>query len=490
MFGWVNPNAVISRKGARVAIALSFTVLASASMCIGTTSDALQKAQALDRSFDYKNALIEYDRVLEVDRSNKAALRGRAHCLVGLDQPKQALKIYDQLLKSDHNPSLISERAMALYGGHELEKAMTAWTEALKDRPHHPGPLKWRAVALMGQGQFKKALSDLDEFVMCCPDSWIARSCRAVARAAVGDYAGSLEDLNRYLYIKRNVSFHIRYSAQRADVEDKAQPGPIAPPEMQINVEQARLLREAIVRKLGRDTPASFRAQAVLSFFEHDYRRALTELSKVKDSGADGASLLAMRSICDRAIGANDEAIKLAKQAIGLMPDARVYYDTLDGAYFVADKREESLQELKKFASKRPNDPAIMLTQAAVNSQLGNRDQARVILTQLLSLKPSSVDALVMRADLYKADLQNDKAAADFARAKQLDPKNGKAIEGLGFAYYEMNQLDRAAENFELAASLGYDLRRVYTARALCLDKQGKAAMAAKLRAESSELAL
>ncbi len=474
---------------ARILLA-SLAVFSFSQSGCGTAGDALSKAQALDRNSDYKNALVEYDRVLSLDASNRVAMRGRAHCLVGLNQNKKALKIYDYLLQRDHDPGLVSERAVALYGGRDLNQALAGWTAALKTLPHRPNPLKWRAVVYMEQGEFKKALADLDEYVNCCPDSWTARSCRAVARAAAGDFSGSLADLSRYLYIKRNVSFHIRYSAERADLEDKAHPGPFAPPEMQLNAEQAKLLRAAIVRKLGGDTSAGLRTQALLSFFEHDYRRALSELSKVKATGVDAANLLALRSICHRAVAANDEAIKEAEQAIAIMPARRIYYEILDGAYFAAGRREDSLKALKLFATRRPNDAGIMLTQADVNSQLGERDEARAILARLLAVKPDCVDALIMRADLYKADLQNAKAIEDFSRAKELDPKNGKAIEGLGFACYEMGQVDKAAENFEIVAALGYDLKRVYVARALCLDKKGKAAMAAKLRAESVDLAL
>lgn len=490
--GVSEPNTLNIRRLNLAFGSLLICLIAIAPPAFGTTNDVMAKAQQLEREFNFQKALAEYEKILLADKNNSSALRGKAHCLVGLNQSKEALKIYDRLLNQvqDRGSVLASERAVALYSDHEATKAMDAWNDALKQTPHRPFPLKWRAIALLQQGQFKKALTDLDEYTDCCPNSWTARSCRSLARATVGDYLGSLEDLNRYIYIKRNMSFHIRYSAVRADVEDKSQPGPIAPPEMQLSSSQAALLRDGITKKLGRDSVSGLRAQAVLSFYEHDYRRALKELSKVKATGMELATLLALKSMCERATGDFAGAIKSARQAITIEPNERAFYESLDGAYFVADKREEGLQVLNAYAKENPKNVAILLTLAAVNSQLGNREQAREILNRVLAIKPNSADALMLRADMYKADLKNELAAADFAKAKQLAPKNGEAIEGLGFACYELNQIDRALENFQLAANLGYDLRRVYVATALCLDRKGKPAAANKWRIESTELGL
>jgi tetratricopeptide (TPR) repeat protein len=461
----------------------------------GTAGDIMEKAQQLERGNNFQQALTQYEKILSADRGNLQALRGKAHCLVGLNQPKDALKIYDELMTKTHGKSgaLSSERAIALYFDHEAAKAMAAWNEALKETPHRPLPLKWRAIAYMQQGQFKKALVDLDEYVDCCPNSWTARSCRSLARATIGDYLGSLEDLNRYIYIKRNMSFHIRYSAVRADVEDKSQPGPVAPPEMQLSLSQAGSLREGISKKLAPDTIAALRAQAVLSFYEHDYRRALKELGKIKagsGSNIDQATLLALKSMCERALGDFPAAIKSARLAISIEPSQRAFYELLDGAYYVADQREEGLQALNAYLKQSPKNIAILLTLSAIDSQLGNRDQARELANRVLAMQPNCVDALLLRADMYKADLKNDLASADFAKAKLLAPKNGEAVEGLGFACYELNQTDKALENFQTALKLGYDLRRIYVATALCLDRKGKHADATRFRTESNDLAL
>ncbi len=342
--------------------------------------------------------------------------------------------------------------------------------------------LKVRGFNLLHDGKCREALVLFNEYANCCPFSWRAFACRATAKAILADEQGCLQDLTRYLYIKRNASFHITDSAQRADVEDKNHTGPIAPPELNISIADCDRLREVAMRKTVKGSAANQIAQAVISFFEHDYRGALSELATVKGKDSGGAPVLAMRSICHRAIGEFSESVKEAKAAIRTKPDERVYYDTLDGAYFVWDKREDGLKELTNMLSAHPAKIALLLTVADVNSQLGNRDQSRAMLSRLLSAHQTIEEALIMRADLYKADLLNDKAFADYKAANLLSPRDGRALEGMGFSCYELNRIDQASHYFETLMALGYDLKRVCAAQALCLEKQGKPVIAARLR--------
>jgi tetratricopeptide (TPR) repeat protein len=351
-----------------------------------------------------------------------------------------------------------------------------------KLKPRLAVDLKTSGLDLLQRGKCTEALAVLEQFVNCCPSSWRPFACRATGRALVGDEQGCLQDLTRYLYIKRNASFHINDTAQRADVEDKKHPGPIEPPELSISIADCNRLREVATRKTSKGSSASQLAQAVISFFEHDYRRALSELSLVKGKGSEAAEVLAMRSICHRATGDFDESIKEANAAISKKPDERVYYDTLDGAYFAFDKREDGLKGLTKMLSAHPANSALLLTVADVNAQLGNRDQARAMLTKLLATRPPIAEALIMRGDFYKADLINDKALADYKAANLLAPRDGRALEGMGLSCYELNRIDQASGYFETLMTMGYDLKRVWAARTLCLEKQGKPADAARLR--------
>jgi tetratricopeptide (TPR) repeat protein len=356
-----------------------------------------------------------------------------------------------------------------------------------KLKPHRAMDLKVRGLSLLQDGKCKEALAVLDEYTNCCPYSWRAFACRATGRAIVADEQGCLQDLTRYLYIKRNASFHLSDSAQLADVEDKNQAGPIVPPELSISIADCNRLREAAARKTGKGSSANQLAQAVISFFEHDYRRALSELALVKGKDSESPPVLAMRSICHRATRNFDESIKEANAAILKRPDEQVYYDTLDGAYFAWDKREDGLKELTRMLLAHPTNTALLLTVADVNSQLGNRDQARNMLSKLLSTHPATAEVLIMRADFYKADLMNEKALADYKAANLLTPRDGRALEGMGFSCYELNRIDQASRYFDILMRLGYDLKRVCAAQSMCLEKQGKRAIAARLRAASRD---
>jgi tetratricopeptide (TPR) repeat protein len=465
---------------------------ATVAQAAGVASDALTTAQRFEHERAFQKAIIEYDRVLVTEKTDITALRGKARCLVGLGQPEQALKIYDLLMTrvNDKNGTLASERAVALFSVHETDKAVAVWNEALKKPIHHPLPLKWRGIALMQQGKFKQALVDFDELVTCCPNSLMARSCRSLARATVGDWLGSTDDLNRYMYIKRSISLHGQKSGLIADVEDKSHPGPMAPPEMQLSTDRSAALREEIAAKLGRNSIASLHAQAVLSFHEHDYRRALKELSKIKTRGIDQATALALKSLCKQAVSDFDGAVSSARQAITMAQNEVAFYDLLGTIYLSANRRDEGLKALKEYAATEPKNIAPLLSIAAIQSQFGDNAGTRDTLKHLLAFKPDCVDALIMRADTYIADSKNELAADDFAKAKLLAPTNGQAMEGLGLACYQLGQIDIAVENFRAVTKIGYDLRRAYLMMALCFDKQRQPGKANMLRSLYSDFVL
>jgi tetratricopeptide (TPR) repeat protein len=354
-----------------------------------------------------------------------------------------------------------------------------------KLKPHLALDIKNRGMTLLQAGRIKESIAEFDTYVNCCPNSWRAFACRATAKVLAGDELGSVEDITRYLYIKRNASFHIRESAERSDVENKARPGAIDPPELSISLDECDRLRKIALRRLDKTSSSYQMAQALISFFEHDYRRALNELSQIKGKDSMKTAVLVMRSVCHRATGSFDDSIKEAKEAISRAPDLRVPYDTLDGAFFACDKREEGLRELTKMTALYPSKSSLILTIADINSQLGNRDQAKILLTKLISSVPSSVQALTMRADIFKADLMNDKAFVDYKAASILNPRDGKAIEGMGFCSFELNRIEQASQYFDQAMALGYDLKRICAAQSLCLEKQGKPALAGRLRAAS-----
>src|SRR6266550_34046 len=66
----------------------------------------------------------------------------------------------------------------------------------------------------------------------------------------------------------------------------------------------------------------------------------------------------------------------------------------------------------------------------------------------------SNGDKAELKTDRKKALDEYDKALKDFQKAVQLDPKNHRAFNGLGYAYRKTGDYNKALENYGTALQI------------------------------------
>lgn len=85
------------------------------------------------------------------------------------------------------------------------------------------------------------------------------------------------------------------------------------------------------------------------------------------------------------------------------------------------------------------------------------KEKAVAILSDAIKSDPNFVTAYVNRASAYRADFETDKALADYAQIKKLDPKSAYPYIGRGLMYLgdgDDAKLDSAASEFQRALQL------------------------------------
>ena len=119
--------------------------------------------------------------------------------------------------------------------------------------------------------------------------------------------------------------------------------------------------------------------------------------------------------------------------------------------------------------------PCAVAAQEVVQALPGTTDADRLgdVMRQLAS-SPQNVDALLRAGELSidVGDLSG--AAALFARAEKVDPRNGRIKAGMASILVRSERPGEALRYFAQAESLGLDARRFATDRALAYDLVGQ----------------
>jgi predicted Zn-dependent protease len=84
-----------------------------------------------------------------------------------------------------------------------------------------------------------------------------------------------------------------------------------------------------------------------------------------------------------------DEAVKLARDAVGHAPNNPIFLDTLGYVYLKRDQNDEALDIFGRLIRRYPDDPACAYHTGIAWFQKGDRARAKSLLSHALELRPS-----------------------------------------------------------------------------------------------------
>jgi Flp pilus assembly protein TadD len=132
--------------------------------------------------------------------------------------------------------------------------------------------------------------------------------------------------------------------------------------------------------------------------------------------------------------------------------------DTLILAADVLQRHElygEAVPVLDQALAYEPNSLQLLFRLGASLEREGRRREAETRFRRLLTLDPDFAPALNYLGYMWAEHGENLSEALDLVqRAVALEPDNGAYIDSLGWAYYQLGQLQEARNNLERAAEL------------------------------------
>jgi len=250
-------------------------------------------------------------------------------------------------------------------------------------------------------------------------------------------------------------------------------------------------LRPAVLAYRQNDLPAAFAALDGVPEGARDGRyhtlRAglLLSVGRVPEAEGDLRSAeqldpkegtaLALRSVIAVVRNEQEEALKLAAEAVRLAPGSATPYvarSYAEQSAFEIEKAHQSLQQASRLA---PEDALVWARLAELELSRGDLDAALTAATKAETLDPDLARTQTVLGFAYLTRIDIDETRAAFDRALVLDPADPLPRLGLGLAKIRDGDIDAGTKEIEIAASLdpNNSLVRSYLGKAYYEQKRG-----------------
>ncbi|MGQ0445886.1 MAG: tetratricopeptide repeat protein, partial [Beijerinckiaceae bacterium] len=183
----------------------------------------------------------------------------------------------------------------------------------------------------------------------------------------------------------------------------------------------------------------------------------------------------ALRSVIAVVRNEQEEALKLAAEAVRLAPGSATPYVARSYAEQSAFEIETARESLEKAAELAPEDALVWARLAEIELSLGDLDAALESARKAEQLDPGLARTQTVLGFAYLTRIEVDKAKTAFDRAIARDPADSLPRLGQGLAKIRDGDLDEGTREIEIAASLdpNNSLVRSYLGKAYYEQKRG-----------------
>jgi tetratricopeptide (TPR) repeat protein len=379
----------------------------------------------------------------------------------------------------------------AAYRKGEWKRAGESFESVLQLQPEHFWAQYYLALCRLKTRRPDLAASGLTACLALRPDFPWPYLLRGAARGELGQLAGAdadfeavqkspLDDSARYaLYVNRGV-LRIRQGRPVDAVADLQKAVSLKPGQYQgyVNLAQAYLkgqqLEDAVLQmdeaiRRESSVAALYRTRARIHLLRQEPTSALADLNvAVRLEAARPSATLAEDHVERGRILLGQKEYQTAESAcdaaLALCPRHARAHRLRAEALLEQDRLPEALEALDSCLKFGPPEADVFRARAAIRAKLGEYPGAQTDYTRALELE-SDAATYASRGWTYLVTRAWDLAQPDFEKALRLDPTQGDAYNGRGFARAMLGQYREAVADAEQALRLGpQTARNLYNA--------------------------
>ena len=419
---------------------------------------AYLQARAFAGAGDHRRAALELDTALAYEpwSTNYLALSAAEHLETGdVTTSRRQLELLAQLrpLTADEVITLAALR----WQQHEPDRAMRVIQDAVSRNALQESDLRQTIANAFQARSWWRALAALHGLVALRPDDNDAQSLLSMVEAlllpdqsaatidalAARDprWGARLDDLRKFIAVRST------FAPETADTRLGA---------IYIGLNQYELADDVLTRAVNRN-PAFGEALAYLAFAHAKLHRP---------------------------------ALGIMQQAIALAPNSPLTRIMVGLTWKTLGRNNEARAEFERAYALDPTNPSTALEIANTHRAQSSSAFAEVWLKEAVRLSGGDLRFRIVLAQFYVDDNYRVlDAGLPFAQQLVLDaPDSAEAHDALGWAYFLLGGLDRAAEQLARALTLDPTLARIHLHRGALLEAQGNSADAINEYHRAAEL--
>jgi tetratricopeptide (TPR) repeat protein len=424
-----------------------------------------ERGVALHQSGRAADALQSYERSVALDGVYALALNnlGVARFHAGrddlaVDAFRRALTVQPAFVKARLNLALL------LLKRGEFSLCLEAYRQVLRLEPEHP--VAWNGVGLVlaEMRQSEDARNAFGRAIDARPDYAEAHYNLSFTLSNLGDFNGALRETKRaleldsfYVAQKFELAIDLEYENPRVTVSpdldgDRRE---AAVREFTLDMGQLESLFDALAptavpeRRASSGSAPYAAASACLT--SGDLDRAVVEIQKAFEAGAERAEGLALLGDVFLRKGAYGEALDRYRQARQIDPTSKTALAGEVRAFVLLGRGAQAIELAEALALVAPHDVDALLLIARARSDAGAPDRAMQALDAARRLAPARADVLKHVGDVARSMGDHPRAIEAYRQAVSLDADFVAARLDLA-ALYSANGAAEDAESELLAA--------------------------------------
>ncbi len=292
-----------------------------------TADDYYARGAANFSQGNYRAALDDFNKVINVNSDNANAYVSRGLVRDNLKDYQGAISDYDKALKIDPNFAIAYfNRGVVRYKLKDYQGAISDYDKALKIAPNFAIAYAGRGLTRYNLKDYQGAISDYDKALKIDPNYALAYNNRGAARDKLKDYQGAISDYDKALKIDPNFAMaYIGRGNVRIDLKDY----------------QGAISDYDKALKIDPNNALAYTGRGIARRNLKDYQGAISDYDKALKIDPNYAAAYYNRGYTRDDLKDYQGAISDYDKALKIDPNyAAAYYNRGVALYMVGDKRK------------------------------------------------------------------------------------------------------------------------------------------------------
>ena len=391
------------------------------------------KGLSLDELGRHEDALVFYDKAIEVDRSDVNAWSNKGTALGDLGRLEEAMACFDEALRIDPHSSVVwSNKGNAIEVLGRYEEALTCFGNALRIDSQNAVFWHNKGRALLSLARFEEALGCFDKSAQIDPRYASAWTGQAMALCALDRFEEAGACLAR---------------AEEIDPQCRDDWKKIA----------AKRGNHDMALSTFKPSAAAWAKQGLTLAQAGMYDDAITCFAKALEIDPRCGGAWHNRGSALTSLGRHEEAIACYHHVLEIDPLFAPAWERKAHALGLVGRYEEAAACLTKALELDPKNVASWSNMGTALRSLGRLEEAVASYTKALETDPRRAVIWDNKGSSLRSLNRLDEAIDCYAKALEIDPRNPYFWVHKGEALAEVSRLDEANKCFDKALEIDPD---------------------------------